>query len=579
MPAATPVPRRPLPAGLRAPRLAPRRPRRAARTPWPRSAAPSPRASATWSWTCTPARTACRRAPRPDARPHHRRHRADRRCAPRRSWPTVRVRGREPIPRLDEVLTALPGHPDHDRAEVRRRGRRRCSPCWTRTDAWDRVCLGGFDDALAGPGPRGRPGRGCAPRSGRPRRSGCAAGRGWTRCPGPAPRLPCPPVHGDLAQLPRRFGRLTVVDAALLRAAHAARPRGARLDRGRPGRDGRLLDLGVDGLLSTAPTCCASCSTAAAPGHGPPGRRLAGVTQPAGARGQVLAWGLWDWGSSAFNAVILTFVFSVYLTGRGGRRPARRRRAPNSWLGYALGAAGLLLALLAPVIGQRADARRAPQAARSASGRRCVVAMHGGMFFGPGRLPLPVARPGAARPGVDLLRARLGVVQRAAVAGLARRRRSAGCPGSAGRWATSAASSCCSWSTSGSSPATAALLGRAAPPDGLNIRLVALVAAVWFAVFAVPLLVVVPGAAADPDRAPRLGVAGSYRALVARPARAATGPPAHRLLPRGQRAVPGRAGRDLHVRRGARGDRVRDRPGRRAGVRGGRQRRRPRPAR
>ena len=35
-------------------------------------------------------------------------------------------------------------------------------------------------------------------------------------------------------------------------------------------------------------------------------------------RGRVFAWGLWDWGSSAYNAVILTFVFSVYLTDAVG---------------------------------------------------------------------------------------------------------------------------------------------------------------------------------------------------------------------------------------------------------------------
>ncbi|HLS62594.1 MAG TPA: hypothetical protein VK060_04400, partial [Ruania sp.] len=28
----------------------------------------------------------------------------------------------------------------------------------------------------------------------------------------------------------------------------------------------------------------------------------------------VLAWSLWDWGSAAFNAVITTFVFTVYIT-------------------------------------------------------------------------------------------------------------------------------------------------------------------------------------------------------------------------------------------------------------------------
>ena len=51
----------------------------------------------------------------------------------------------------------------------------------------------------------------------------------------------------------------------------------------------------------------------------------------------VLAWGLWDWGSAAFNAVVTTFVFTVYLTsssfGPEGTVEAQ--------LGWALAAAGL----------------------------------------------------------------------------------------------------------------------------------------------------------------------------------------------------------------------------------------------
>ncbi|MFP5365959.1 MAG: MFS transporter, partial [Actinomycetes bacterium] len=31
-------------------------------------------------------------------------------------------------------------------------------------------------------------------------------------------------------------------------------------------------------------------------------------------KGRVLAWAAWDWGSAAFNAVMTTFVFTVYLT-------------------------------------------------------------------------------------------------------------------------------------------------------------------------------------------------------------------------------------------------------------------------
>jgi UMF1 family MFS transporter len=49
--------------------------------------------------------------------------------------------------------------------------------------------------------------------------------------------------------------------------------------------------------------------------------------------------------------------------------------------------------------------------------------------------------------------------------------------------------------------------------DGLNIRLVALIAAAWFLVFAVPLFLKVPELPASDVRAARLGVVGSYRKL------------------------------------------------------------------
>lgn len=63
----------------------------------------------------------------------------------------------------------------------------------------------------------------------------------------------------------------------------------------------------------------------------------------------VWAWGLWDWGSAAFNAVITTFVFSVYITSDAFGPDA------DTSLGWALAGAGLLVAVLAPVSGQRAD--------------------------------------------------------------------------------------------------------------------------------------------------------------------------------------------------------------------------------
>jgi UMF1 family MFS transporter len=68
-------------------------------------------------------------------------------------------------------------------------------------------------------------------------------------------------------------------------------------------------------------------------------------------KGQILAWAAWDWGSAAFNAVMTTFVFTVYLTSSafGGEDQA------SAVLGGALAVAGAAIALLAPVTGQRSD--------------------------------------------------------------------------------------------------------------------------------------------------------------------------------------------------------------------------------
>lgn len=69
-------------------------------------------------------------------------------------------------------------------------------------------------------------------------------------------------------------------------------------------------------------------------------------------RSRVFAWGLWDWGSAAFNAVITTFVFTVYLTST----PAFGGVASvTAQLGWWLAGAGVVVALLAPIMGQRSD--------------------------------------------------------------------------------------------------------------------------------------------------------------------------------------------------------------------------------
>lgn len=52
-----------------------------------------------------------------------------------------------------------------------------------------------------------------------------------------------------------------------------------------------------------------------------------------------MSWALWDFGSTGLNAVVVTFVFSIYLTNAvGDGLPGET--TPTSWLGWALGAAG-----------------------------------------------------------------------------------------------------------------------------------------------------------------------------------------------------------------------------------------------
>lgn len=64
----------------------------------------------------------------------------------------------------------------------------------------------------------------------------------------------------------------------------------------------------------------------------------------------VVAWGLWDMSGAAFNAIVTTFVFSVYLTNAKLFGPDA-----NSQLGYALSVAGILVAVIAPALGQSVD--------------------------------------------------------------------------------------------------------------------------------------------------------------------------------------------------------------------------------
>lgn len=83
----------------------------------------------------------------------------------------------------------------------------------------------------------------------------------------------------------------------------------------------------------------------------------AGIGETSNKKG-VIAWGLWDWGSAAYNAVIVTFIFSVYLVeGVGADVPGPLRA--SSWLGLSSAAGAIFIAVLAPALGRGSDDRGA----------------------------------------------------------------------------------------------------------------------------------------------------------------------------------------------------------------------------
>lgn len=67
--------------------------------------------------------------------------------------------------------------------------------------------------------------------------------------------------------------------------------------------------------------------------------------------GKMVSWAMWDWGTQPLNTVIITFVFSVYITGRAFGDENMTSQA----LALSTSIAGLIVALLAPVLGQTSD--------------------------------------------------------------------------------------------------------------------------------------------------------------------------------------------------------------------------------
>lgn len=227
-------------------------------------------------------------------------------------------------------------------------------------------------------------------------------------------------------------------------------------------------------------------------------------------RRSVIAWSLWDWGSAAFNAVIVTFVFSVYLTDAVGDGLPGGISA-SSWLGWSIGGASLVIALLAPVMGQQSDAsghRKRSLALLTLS----VIAVTALMFF---------VEEDYHFLWLGLLLIAVGTVlfELAQVPYFAMLRQ-VSTPETVGRV------SGLGWAFGylggivlllivyvGLIAGDGGLLG-VSTDDGLNIRWVALVAAAWFLIFSLPVLFIVPELPADASPLPRTGFIESYRVVI-----------------------------------------------------------------
>jgi UMF1 family MFS transporter len=226
----------------------------------------------------------------------------------------------------------------------------------------------------------------------------------------------------------------------------------------------------------------------------------------------VLAWGLWDWGSASFNAVITTFVFTVYLTSDsfGGET------AVSAQLGAAMTIAGVLVALFAPITGQRSD-RRGRRKLWLAVNTYIVVLLSALMFF---------VEPDPSFLWLGLILLAVGTIffefasvnYNAMLSQVSTR-------------ATVGKVSGLGWGLGYVGgivlllivyfgfiePIGGTALFGVPSTDGLPVRVTVLVSAIWFGLFALPVLLSVPENRPLTDaraNEPRIGFVESYRILV-----------------------------------------------------------------
>ncbi|MET1005276.1 MAG: MFS transporter [Propionibacteriaceae bacterium] len=244
----------------------------------------------------------------------------------------------------------------------------------------------------------------------------------------------------------------------------------------------------------------------------PPGELMASDSVPEVPirRRVVAAWALWDWGSAGYNTIVTTFVFAPYLT-----KVVAADRPPGSMSGatglaLATAVAGLLIAAMAPVTGQRADAggRRKRGLAMWTA---LVIASALGLFF---------VRDSYSYLWLGLILIAAGsVFMEFAGVSYNAMLQQVSTPSNIGKI------SGIGWASGYLGGIVILLVAFVffIQPDvglfgvtsegGLRFRVLALVAALWFAVWAIPVLVAVPEIPPTTAIA-RVGFFASYKVLV-----------------------------------------------------------------
>jgi UMF1 family MFS transporter len=233
-------------------------------------------------------------------------------------------------------------------------------------------------------------------------------------------------------------------------------------------------------------------------------------------KSKVAAWALWDCGSTGMNAIVATFVFSVYLTGTVGAG-LEGDTSPASWLGRTLTISGLAVALLAPLIGV---AVQVPHRRRLA-----LTVLTGLAVTFTASMVLIRADPRYLAAGLALLALTAACGDLASVPYNAMLRQ-VSTPQTAGRisglgWAAGFTGSVLLLLLiyfgfiMGEGP-TRGLL-QLPVEDGWNVRAAMVMAACWLAVLSLPLLLSAQTFAGVPDDRPATGggVLGAYRRLWA----------------------------------------------------------------